>query len=117
MNPYLAVITVYREGHGVMSSRVMPCLLFLGEWGDEVREIGDALAVIDGMAFPVHEHPACFVPGFISMQWTLPALSLTESIRLDPISSFMGRNPASIKPFAIVNDCRQQSNFPRCTDI
>jgi hypothetical protein len=53
LNPYLAAaITVYQEGHGVLGYRVMPCLLFLGEWGDELREIEDAMAVMDKNGVP-----------------------------------------------------------------
>jgi len=42
VNPHLTGITVYQNALGIL-----PCLLFLGEWGEALRGIEDAIAVLD----------------------------------------------------------------------
>jgi DNA-binding winged helix-turn-helix (wHTH) protein/tetratricopeptide (TPR) repeat protein len=41
-NPYLTGITVYQN-----ALSMLPCLMFLGEWGEALRGIEDAIAVMD----------------------------------------------------------------------
>jgi tetratricopeptide (TPR) repeat protein len=42
VNPYLTGITVYQN-----ALSILPCLMFLGEWGEALRGIEDAITVMD----------------------------------------------------------------------